>query len=163
MEELLSRFEWIVRRAGQFTEARGESQGGLHPFEERNIHPGLAKIVRGLFDDGHYPQATFEAFKFVDKEVQRHSGSTETGFKLMMQVLSDTSPAIRLTPLANASDKDEQKGFQFLFAGSVLAIRNPRGHEVAISDTPDQCLDHLGLASILLRRLEESGYKCSAL
>ncbi|MCI0565087.1 MAG: TIGR02391 family protein [Nitrososphaera sp.] len=162
MEELFRRFEWIVRRAGQFTEARGESQGGLHPFEERNIHPGLPIVVRRLFDDGHYSQSTFEAFKFIDKEVQRHSRSEEAGFKLMMQVLSETSPAIRLTALTNTSDKDEQKGFQFLFAGSVLAIRNPRGHEVAVSDAPDQCLDHLGLASILLRRLEESGYKCSA-
>lgn len=162
MEELFRRFEWIARRAGQFTEARRESQGGLHPFEERNIHPALPKVVRRLFDDGHYSQSTFEAFKFIDKEVRRDSGSTEAGFKLMMQVLSATSPAIRLTPLANTSDKDEQKGFQFLFAGSVLAIRNPRGHEVAVSDTPDQCLDHLGLASLLLRRLEESGYTCSA-
>jgi len=159
MEELFRRFEWIVRRAGKFTEARGESQGGFHPFEERNIHPGLPEVVRRLFDDGHYSQSTFEAFKFIDKEVQRHSGSTETGFKLMMQVFSETSPVIRLTPFTNTSDKDEQRGFQFLFSGSVLAIRNPRGHEVAVSDTPDQCLDHLGLASLLLRRLEESGYK----
>lgn len=162
MQEAFRRFEWIVRRAGGFTEARAEPGGGLHPFEERNIHPALPEIVRHLFDDGHYSQATFEAFKFLDKEMQRHSKSTESGFKLVMQVLSESSPIIQLTPLANTSDKDEQKGFQFIFAGSVLAIRNPRGHEVAVTDTPDQCLDHLSLASMLLRRLEEAGYTCSA-
>jgi uncharacterized protein (TIGR02391 family) len=162
MEKLLRNFEWIVRRAGQFTEERGELHGGLHPFEERNVHPALPKVVRSLFDNGHYSQSTFEAFKFIDKEVQRHSGSTEAGVKLMMQVFPESSPAIQLTPLSTASEKDEQKGFQFLFAGSVMAIRNPRGHEVAVSDSLDQCLDHLALASLLLRRLEDAGYKCSA-
>lgn len=162
MEKFLSNFEWIVRRAGQFTEERGELQGGLHPFEERSVHPGFPKVVRSLFDNGHYSQSTFEGFKFIDKEVQRHSGSTEAGFKLMMNVFPEASPVIKLTPLRTPSEKDEQKGFQFLFAGSVMAIRNPRGHEVAVSDSLDQCLDHLALASLLLRRLEEAGYKCSA-
>jgi len=48
-----------------------------------------------------------------------------------------------------------------LFAGSVLAIRNPRGHEYAIHDSPDECLNHPGVASILLRRLESAGFKLS--
>ena len=52
------------------------------------------------------------------------------------------------------SEKDEQKGFQFMFAGSVSAIRNPRGHEVSLADPIDLCLDHLSVASMLLRRME---------
>ena len=160
MAERLRNFEAIVRRAGRMTEARSEPTGGTHPFDERDIHPKLPDVVRDLFDDGHYAQATFEAFKFIDKEVQRHSKLTESGFKLMMQAFAEASVAIQLTPLATASDRDEQKGFQFLFAGSVLAIRNPRGHEVSLPDGPDRCLDHLSLASLLLRRLDESGFKC---
>ena len=152
-------FEIAVRRAGRFTEARPELKGGLHSFDERNIHPGLPAIVKKLFDDGHYAQATFEAYKFIDKEIQRHSKSTKTGFALMMQALPETEPKIQLTPLKTTTEIDEQKGYQFLFAGSVLAIRNPRGHEYII-DSPDRCLDHLSLASLLLRRLEEAGYKC---
>ncbi len=77
----------------------------------------------------------------------------------MMRAFNKDSPLVQLTPLANTSDKDEQEGYRFLFTGSVVAIRNPRGHEVALQDTPDQCLDHLSLASLLLRRLEESGFK----
>ena len=45
-----------------------------------------------------------------------------------------------------------------LFSLSVMAIRNPRGHEVNLSDGPDKCLDHLAFASLLLRRLEQSGF-----
>jgi uncharacterized protein (TIGR02391 family) len=159
MSELLRRFERVVRKVGQFTEARPRPIGGLHPFDERNIHPRLPQIVRDLFDNGHYAQATFEAYKFLDKEVQRHSGLKEIGFKLMMQAFAIESPSIQLTPLTTISEKDEQKGFQFIFSGSVLAIRNPRGHEYNVIDSPDKCLDHLNLASMLLRRMEESGFK----
>lgn len=159
MSRPFPRFEQIVRRARQFTEARTDPSGGLHPFDERNIHPRLPNIVRHLFDDGHYSQATFEAYKYLDKEIQRFSRLSISGFKLMMQALATEAPIVKLTSLSTESEKDEQKGFQFLFAGSVLAIRNPRGHEYAMSDSPDKCLDHLSLASLLLRRLEEAGLK----
>jgi uncharacterized protein (TIGR02391 family) len=131
----------------------------LHPFDQRDIHPKLPPVVKKLFDDGHFAQSTFEAYKFVDKEVQRFSGLSESGFKGMMQAFATDSPLIRLNLLATPSEKDEQKGFQFLFAGSVLAIRNPRGHEHSVIDSPDHCLDHLSLASLLLRRLDDAGFK----
>jgi uncharacterized protein (TIGR02391 family) len=159
---VLDRFEEIVRRAGRFTEEIPRPATGFHPFEERNIHPSLPAVVLKLFDDGHFSQASFEAFKFIDKEVQRHSGSTESGFKLMMSVFSDSNPAVKLTPCLSMSERDEQKGFQFLFAGSIVAIRNPRGHEFSVKDSPDQCLDHLALVSLLLRRLEDAGYLSQA-
>ena len=158
MADALSLFERIVRSTPK-RELPTEISHPEHPFEARDIHPKLPKIVGRLFDDGHYSQATFEAFKFVDKEVARLSKSSESGFKLMMTVFPETSPVLKLTSCASQSEKDEQKGYQFLFAGSILAIRNPRGHNYSVGDTPDQCLDHLALASLLLRRLEEAGFK----
>jgi uncharacterized protein (TIGR02391 family) len=71
----------------------------------------------------------------------------------MMQAFNEASPMIKLTDLNNTSEKDEQQGYKFIFSGSVLAIRNPRGHEYGLSETPGQCLDHLSLASLLIRRL----------
>lgn len=153
------RFERVARRAHQFSEARQRTRGSIHPFEERNIVPDIPAIVQQLFDNGHYAQATFEAYKFVDKEIQRHAKSSKAGFQLMMDALGGISPTVRLTPMLTVSQQDEQKGFQFLFAGAILAIRNPRGHEYAVNDDPDLCLDHLLLASLLLRRLAEAGYK----
>src|SRR5664280_1422087 len=125
----LGRFEQVARRAHQFSEATQRSRGVVHPFEERNIAPELPAIVQELFDNGHYAQATFEAYKFVDKEVQRHAKASKSGFQLMIDALGGASPTVRLTPMVTVSQQDEQKGFQFLFAGAVLAIRNPRGHE----------------------------------
>jgi uncharacterized protein (TIGR02391 family) len=152
-------FEKIVRQARQYSEERIKPIGGLHPFDERNIHPRMPQLVCDLFDDGHYAQATFEAYKFIDNEIQRHSALKKTGFKLMMQVFAVEAPLIQLTPLHDDIEKDEQKGFQFIFAGSVLAIRNPRAHIFGVIDSTDKCLDHLSLASMLLRRLEEAGFK----
>ena len=153
MNEILRQFERVVRRAGELTDTPTQREEWTHPFEERSIHPQLPTVVKQLFDDGHFSQSTFEAFKFLDQEVRRLSGSSDSGFRLMTRVFAEQSPLIQLTPLGTISEKDEQKGFQFLFAGSVLAIRNPRGHEVAVPDSPDECLDHLSLVSLLLRRL----------
>lgn len=158
MYETLSIFESFVRKAHKFTETDPRDFQRQHPFAQRDIHQALPNIVRRLFDDGHYSQATFEAFKFVDKLIIKLSGSTESGFKCMMQAFDGNSTLIQLTSSKTISEKDEQKGYQFLFAGSILAIRNPRGHEFSIKDTPDICLDHLSFASMLLRRLEQSGY-----
>jgi len=157
MVEGLTAFERFVRLTKDLVYAGAERVSPNHPFEVRNIHPCLPKIVRDLFDDGHYAQATFEAFKYVDREVARIGLSSESGEKLMMLAFSELSPLISLTPRSNTSEKDEQRGYKFLFAGAIVAIRNPRGHEYAIRDTPDECLDYLALASTLLRRLEGAG------
>lgn len=158
MATLLDQFEAIVRRAKAFD--TGDELGGtaLHAFDLRNVHPGLPSKVRRLFDDGHYAEATFEAFKYVDKVVQKRAKVSESGMKLMMQVFDEAKPLLKLTALSNASEIDEQKGYRFLFSGAVMAIRNPRGHEVEVNDDPDTCLDHLAFASLLLRRLEQSGF-----
>lgn len=159
MDNSLKRFQSIVRNAHKYAIAVREpflESNSLHPFDERNVHPDLDKITRKLFDDGHYSQATFEAFKYIDKKVQKLSKISKSGYQLMMQAFSETSPKIKLTNLSDTSEIDEQQGYKFIFSGAVMAIRNPRGHEFGIHETPDQCLDHISLASLLIRRLNET-------
>jgi len=74
MSDFLERFERITRTVGRLAYAEEPRVTVEHPFEVRNIHPALPSIVKKLFDDSHYAQATFEAFKFVDKEVARLAG-----------------------------------------------------------------------------------------
>ena len=155
----LELFESIVRRAYRFTEASAISADTTHPFEIRGLHPDLPKDVRDLFDNGHYAQATLEAFKFLDEEVQRVSGSSDHGTSLMMRVFGGNAPPLKLNSGLSLSEKNEQEAFKFLFAGAMQGIRNPRGHASGIVDDPDVCLDHLSLASMLLRRLDEAGLR----
>jgi uncharacterized protein (TIGR02391 family) len=155
MVSAFKKFQAITRNAQAYCLPREQLSDleRMHPFEERNVHPDIDKITRRLFDDGHYSNATFEAFKFVDKKVQQISKLRKSGYQLMMAAFSETSPLIKLNDLITTSEIDEQQGYKFLFSGAVMAVRNPRGHEVLMHETPDQCLDHISLASLLLRRL----------
>lgn len=165
MSASLERLERIARaaasdQAGYLAAVEAETEAELHPFETRNIHPDLPRRVRRLFDDGHWEQSVFEAFKYVEVEVKRISGiRRKTGFGLMMEAFNESDPRIRLNPLATDSDVDEQRGFRSMFAGAAAGIRNPRGHEVELGDSPDEALDYLALASILLRRLDSAGLR----
>ena len=153
MSKSLVSFERIARRASELSQGSDEDGTQSHPFDERNIHPDISAVCSKLFDDGHYSQATFEAFKYLDNEVKHLSGMDESGFKLMMAAFAETNPRVQLTDLATQSEIDEQSGYRFIFAGAMSAIRNPRGHDINI-DPIDRCLDHLSFASVLLRRLE---------
>jgi len=73
----------------------------------------------------------------------------------MMTAFNEKRPLIRLTNLSTTSEMNKQEGFKFIYAGSVAAIRNPRGHEVGNFDSLDNCLDYLSLASILMRTLDD--------
>jgi len=159
MNETLGKFELIARKAFKFSQAETRELGPMHQFETRNIHQRLPRDVRSLFDNGHYSQAAFEAFKFVDKTVQRLSKIDKIGYELMMKAFSETSPVIKVNANVTPSDKDEQHGYKFIFSGCVLGIRNPRGHECDLKDPPELCLDYLSLASLLLRKLESAGHK----
>lgn len=155
MSSLLRAFERIARNVHRFSD-QGHDAEALHPFEERDIHPALPKEVRSLFDNGHYSQATFEACKFLDAEVKRRCGLDKTGEGLMMEALRDASPLVQLTPLVTESDRNEQRGYRFIFAGTMIGIRNPRGHEHSIRDPIGSCLEHITLVSHLLRKLEKA-------
>jgi uncharacterized protein (TIGR02391 family) len=163
MAKALDLFEQIVRRSPEreLAEDAVPTFNGipLHPFELRNVYTRFPEKVRNLFDDGHGAEATFHAFKYVEKVVQKHAKNTQISEKLMMAVFNESGPLIEINALSNSSELDEQRGYKFIFSGAMAAIRNPGGHEIALSDDPDVCLDHLAFASLLLRRLERSGYK----
>lgn len=153
MSNALDIFERVVRGAAKLSVSVDVPERQSHPFDERNIHPDISTVSIKLFDDGHYSQATFEAFKFLDLVVKNLSGVNESGFKLMMSAFAEANPKVKLTALGSQSEIDEQIGYKHIYAGAMSAIRNPRGHDINI-DPIDRCLDHLSIASVLLRRLE---------
>ncbi|MDP2383475.1 MAG: hypothetical protein Q8N00_11795 [Nitrospirota bacterium] len=72
-------FERIARRAHLFSDEEVKLGPVDHPFDIRNMHAALPEHVKKLFDNSHYSQATFEAFKYLDKEVARISKISQTG------------------------------------------------------------------------------------
>ena len=159
MAEGLQDFERICRLAQRIGQPAPKTAVQEHPFDVRRIHPTLPAAVRQLFNDGHYKDATFNAFVFLENEVRRHApGIERDGSGLMMSAFGGEKPTIALTALKTRTECSEQEGYKFLFAGALLAIRNPRGHESGLVDDAKLCLDHLTVVSMLLRRLELAGY-----
>lgn len=155
MIKSLRQFEKISRKTKKLpTHGTEESDSKSHPFDLRNIHPEISQVSRRLFDDGHYSHAVLEAFKFIDKHVAKLSKVSDTGFSLMMNALNEKNPKIQLTSLIGDSEINEQIGYRHMFAGSMSGIRNPRAHEVGNIDDINQCLDFLGFASTLLRKID---------
>ncbi|MFC7926109.1 TIGR02391 family protein [Microbacterium laevaniformans] len=156
----LDQLEAVARSYTAVAPEVEERPAELHPFEVRNIHPDLPSKVRRQYDDGYFDDATFTAFKFIEQEVKRLSGIRRlTGNALMMKVFDENDPALRINGGTTDSDRDEQFGYRYIFAGAQSGIRNPRGHEVDIPDDPDTCLDHLSIASALLRKLDAAGLR----
>ncbi len=85
--------------------------------------------------------------------------SGKTGYALMMDAFNENNAKLKLNALVTDSEIDEQRGYKSIFAGAAAGIRNPRGDEVDIGDTPDEALDYLALASLLLRRLDAPGLR----
>ena len=126
-----------------------------HPFEVRNIHQDIFKVSKQLFDDGHYRQATFDAYIHIEKQVKTKSKLRKTGLALMMDAFDEEKPKITLDVFVKDDEKNEQKGYRFIFAGAMAAIRNPRAHALG-TETMDDCLDHLSIASALMRKLDRA-------
>src|SRR3989344_5327244 len=125
-------------------------------FKLLNIHSEIESVSKNLFLDKHYSQVIFEAFKKVNNLVKKKSGRTDLDGKgLMLNVFSVNSPILKMNPLLSQTDKDEQEGFMHLFAGAIMGIRNPKGHENIIQKDGKRALKYLAFASLLCERLEE--------
>lgn len=118
--------------------------------------PDVVAVARDLFVSGFYSHAVEASFKMLDEEVRRISKSDLSGTKLMEQVFSPNSPIILLNDCTTQSKKDEQAGYQRIFAGSMLGIRNPCAHQNGWIHDPQAALETIVLCQHLLRKLKGS-------
>ena len=129
----------------------------LDYFVMLDIHPKIKKVSKGLFDDEHYAQAIFEAYKVVNNFVKEKSGcSNLDGKALMFKAFDEQNPILVLNGNSTTSEKDEQEGFKHLFAGAMQGIRNPKAHDYISQKDPYVTLQYLALASLLCRAIDNS-------
>lgn len=118
------------------------------------LHPRIKSVSTNLFKNGHYREAIFRACLALNEAVQQRSGRTEhDGNKLMMEVFSPKAPILQF-----ASHPDEQMGYMWLFAGVMMAIRNPRAHHLGESEDLDsnEALEIIAMISALYRALDSA-------
>jgi uncharacterized protein (TIGR02391 family) len=89
--------------------------------------------------------------KALNTFVRLKSGDDQRdGMQLMQHVFSADNPILQFNELRDQSDKDEQKGFMFLFSGAVAGLRNPRAHRI-IEDDPERALEYIAFISLLAK------------
>lgn len=126
-------------------------------FDALVTDPDLGATCRTLYRDGHHARAVEEAFKFLANAIKGRSGEiTRDGQDLMLHVFNPDHPVLRLNDLRRVSEKDEQAGYRFMFAGAMTGIRNPRAHEHALDDQADVALEMLVMANHFMRVVRRS-------
>lgn len=118
------------------------------------LHPLVVEVATPYFGSGHRATAVFEAMKAVNNRVKAMAAIDADGIGLMGRAFADNSPALALGDLSTQTGRNIHAGFRFLFMGALQAIRNPSAHERFETLSENEALEQLGLASLLMRRLD---------
>lgn len=68
---------------------------------------------------------------------------------------SPKAPVVRFSHLTTETERSEQQGMMFRYAGAMLARRNPGAHPL-IQDRPEQALEYIDFLSILAKSLDRT-------
>ena len=127
----------------------------LKSFSDLDLHPEISQAICDLFKNGHYANAIEDSCKVLDALVKIRSGRYDiSGTELMQAVFSPKNPILKFNELITDTDKSEQQGMMFLYAGSMLAFRNPRAHGI-VEDDPEVSLEVISFISILAKSLDK--------
>jgi uncharacterized protein (TIGR02391 family) len=154
ISNLTTLLELFEERIGDLRETTAGR--ALKAFGELEIQPEIERAVGKLFRDGHYANAVEDACKVLDGLVKIRSGRHDlSGTELMQTVFSPKKPVLRFNDLQTETDQSEQQGMMFLYAGAMLALRNPRAHEI-IQDDPEKTLEYIAFLSLLAKSLDKA-------
>ncbi len=118
-----------------------------------NIHPSIRQVAQDIAEVGKFDTAIFEAFRYIEGEIQNRIESTTIGKGLLNEAFDVVSPKILIS-----QNQQDREGIKELFSGAFSNIRNDRGHK----ETPaipcknlETCLLYLSFASLLLYLLSK--------
>jgi len=123
--------------------------------DKYRFHPEIERVSGQLYRDGHYKQAALEAYIRVIDEVKSKSGLALDGDNLINRAFGSEkqTPVIQFNSLQTDEERDEQKGFMFLYKG-IIGLRNSKAHSNRLFNDPSRAHEYLALASLLIRLLE---------
>jgi uncharacterized protein (TIGR02391 family) len=123
-----------------------------------SIHPVIVNVSKDRFERGFFADSVESAFKEINSRVKKmineKIGKELDGSDLMFKAFSPKEPIIILDNLSTRSGMDIQQGYMYLFAGAIMAARNPKAHEV-ITISRERAMHYIALASLLMNKLEE--------
>lgn len=117
------------------------------------INSQIADVSNAHVEAGKYDTAIFEAFKYVEAEIQERIGSRGVGINLINEAFQETNPKILIS-----TDARGIRGLTDLFSGALGSIRNERGHNKKPPipcETKEDCFLYLAFASLLMYLLDK--------
>jgi len=158
IERALTNLQTIIDLFNEKLADLGETPSGqaVKAFSQSDLHPEIERAVAKLFKGGHYANAVEDACKVLDGLVRLRSGVLDqSGTDLMLKVFSPKNPVLRFNSLQTETDRSEQQGMMHLFAGAMLAFRNPRAHQI-IQDHPERAQEIITFLSLLAKVLDNA-------
>lgn len=128
------------------------------PVTLPGMHPLISAAAGTKVASQHYDNAVFDAFKAVEDRVKALSGDTRSGAKLMGGVFDTQNPMLDITSdnAGDAQKADEREGFKFIFMGTSIGLRNPRGHGAELKTPEPEAMTMLATASLLMCALDRA-------
>lgn len=140
----------------KLAESGASTANPVRTLESLDLHPQIADASVDLFKGGHYANAIEDACKVLDLLVKMKSKRSDlSGTELMQLVFSPKAPVLKFNDQLNDSEKSEQQGMMYLYAGAMLAFRNPRAHGL-LTDDPVVALEIIGFVNFLAKALERA-------
>ncbi|MCR5767287.1 MAG: TIGR02391 family protein [Lachnospiraceae bacterium] len=131
------------------------------PSEWQCIHPLIKKSSMKLFLNEHYTNAAEDAFiEIVDRTKKLYLSRSQSrdecdGVDLMNKLFSLNNPLVIFDDFDTETGKNIQKGFHFMFAGAISALRNPKAHSNTIVLDARESMRRIMFASMLMYKLDE--------
>jgi uncharacterized protein (TIGR02391 family) len=123
-------------------------------FKSGNLHHKVESSSKSLFITSHFSQAILEALKALETVIREISGLNFAGQDLINKAFIGNEPKIKLTPMNDIAERDEQEGFRFIFMGVMRGIRNPIAHKCTNWSDPSLALKYLCMISLLFEKLD---------
>lgn len=117
-----------VDKAQTLSEAQRRASELRDDLELRNVHPDLLRFCKEELLAENYFHAILEATKSVADKLRSRTGLTDDGATLVDRCFGGEIPLLAINPLANDSDRSEQRGFTNLLKGLFGMFRNPTAH-----------------------------------
>lgn len=129
--------------------------GAITAQDQYQFHSEIERVSGQLYRSGHYKSAALEAYIRVIEQVKIVSKIPEDRDSLMNKAFAcdKQTSVIQFNNLSSDAERDEQRGFLFLFKG-IVGLRNLKAHSNALFEDPLRGHEYLALASLLMRILE---------
>ena len=123
------------------------------------VHPRIKAVSMKLYLDGHYIEASMNAFIEINDAVKELYGKAHPGEKppdgvsLMNKAFGKNE--LKLGDLRTETGRNIQQGFHFMFAGGIRAFCNPKAHSNKETIEAAEAMRRIMFASSLMYELDK--------